>query len=81
MSDHRCLIIHCYLIENDNQFMQPNVSVGTGAVEIYPPETEGDRLRTHISGEDFSLVSSKVSYMLEVNDYAVYVNSLHSVCF
>lgn len=80
MSDHWCLIIHCCLIENDNQFMEgSNVRVRTGAIEIYPLQIEGDRLRTHMSGGDFSLVPSKVSCMLEVNDYAAYVNRLNSV--
>ena len=56
------------------------MKVCMGAVEIYLQKAEGDRLRTYISGGDFSLVSSKVSCTLEVNDYVAHVNSLNSVC-
>lgn len=36
------------------------LKVGTGAVEVYPTKTEEDRLRTCVSGGDFSLVSVRL---------------------
>lgn len=52
-----------------------------GAVEIHSLNVEGDGLRTYISGGALSLVPSKDSYMLQVNNLIKqYVSTILTLC-